>query len=205
MSAVEIIGGRRVLFAMATEAEYGPHLRARFRRFHTGVGPVEAGVSVARALAQVPVDLVVSLGSAGSAWLVQGAVYQVTAVAYRDMDASPLGFPRGETPFLGLPMRLALPLTLPGIPAATLSTGGGVVSGDAYASIAEDMVDMETYAVWRACMAAGVPMVGLRGVSDGQAPLTGLSSWTDLLPILDRHLAGAVDVLAAELAAGRQV
>jgi len=199
---VETLGGARVLFAMATEAEYGPHLRARFRRFPTGVGPVESAVAVARALALTPVDLVVSLGSAGSARLVQGAIYQVSAVAYRDMDASPLGFPRGETPFLGLPARLPLPLRLPGLPAAILSTGGGVVSGAAYAAIAEDMVDMETHAILRACMAAGVPLLGLRGISDGQAPLTGLASWTDLLPVLDARLAEAVDGLAAALGQG---
>jgi predicted 5'-methylthioadenosine/S-adenosylhomocysteine nucleosidase len=76
------------------------------------------------------------------------------------MDASPLGFPKGETPFLGLPATLPLPLRIPGIPEATLSTGGNIISGVA-GTIAEDMVDMETYACaparhsacWSRCVA----------------------------------------------------
>ncbi|MEE2795147.1 MAG: 5'-methylthioadenosine/S-adenosylhomocysteine nucleosidase, partial [Pseudomonadota bacterium] len=36
----ETIAGRRVLFVMAVDAEYGPHLRARFTPLLTGVGPV---------------------------------------------------------------------------------------------------------------------------------------------------------------------
>ena len=138
--------GRQVLFAMAAEAEYGPHLRQRFTPLMTGVGPVEAAVELTAALAalaqqgRLP-DLVVSLGSAGSQGLEQTAVYQATSVAYRDMDALPLGFEKGTTPFLDLPAIVPLPLRIPGIPEATLSTGANIVSGEAYAAIAAEMVD----------------------------------------------------------------
>ena len=62
------IAGRRVLFLMAAEPEYGPRLRALFRPVITGVGPVEGGVVAAATLAQARAagqgpDLVVSLGS----------------------------------------------------------------------------------------------------------------------------------------------
>src|SRR5690606_30493506 len=93
-----------------------------------------------------PPDLVVSLGSAGSRRLEQAEVYQAVSVSYRDMDASPLGFPRGVTPFLDLPATLPLPLRIPGVKEATLSTGASIVSGAAYDAVAEDMVDMETFA-----------------------------------------------------------
>lgn len=36
--ACETIAGKRLLFVMAVEAEYGPHLRARFAPLLTGVG-----------------------------------------------------------------------------------------------------------------------------------------------------------------------
>lgn len=39
---LESVSGRPVLFAMAVDAEYGPHLRRRFTPLMTGVGPVEA-------------------------------------------------------------------------------------------------------------------------------------------------------------------
>ncbi|HRP80069.1 MAG TPA: 5'-methylthioadenosine/S-adenosylhomocysteine nucleosidase, partial [Aquamicrobium sp.] len=109
--------------------------------------------------------LVVSLGSAGSRVLEQARVYQVSSVGYRDMDASALGVPRGETPFLGLPATVSLPCPIPGIPAATLSTGANVVSGRAYEAIEAEMVDMETFAILRACQRFGVPLIGLRGTS----------------------------------------
>ena len=193
-----------VLFVMAAEAEYGPALRARIAPLITGIGPVEGAVQLAAALAgmRVPPRLIVSLGSAGSARLRQAEVYQVAAVAYRDMDASALGFEKGRTPLLDLPVRVDLPLRIEGLPAATLSTGADIVSGSAYAAIAEDMVDMETFAHLRAAQHFGVPLIGLRGISDGTAELQHLSDWTQYLHIIDEKLAAAVDRLADQLADG---
>ncbi|RAW06612.1 5'-methylthioadenosine/S-adenosylhomocysteine nucleosidase [Halomonas elongata] len=194
------LGGRSVLFVMAADAEYGPHLRERFVPFMTGVGPVEAAVELSAALAELEArgrlpDLVVSLGSAGSRELEQTEVYQATSVAYRDMDASPLGFEPGVTPFLNLPATLPLPLRIPGIREATLSTGGDIVSGSAYDAIDADMVDMESYACLRACTRFDVPLVVLRGISDGKAELNHVDDWTEYLHVIDEKLADAVDRL----------
>ena len=142
-------------------------------------------------------DFVVSLGSAGSSRLEQCGVYQVSSVSYRDMDASPLGFEKGRTPFLDLPKTLALPHIIPGIPAATLSTGANIISGAAYENIEEDMVDMETFALLRACQRFGVELIGLRGISDGKAPLSGFADWTKYLHVIDERLAEAVDLVTA--------
>lgn len=194
-----------ILYVMAAHAEYGPFLKARIRPLITGVGPVEAAVAVTRALADAkPLPrLVVSLGSAGSRVLEQCGLYQAVSVAYRDMDASPLGIPKGQTPFLDLePVQVLGPM-LPGIGQATLSTGANIVSGAAYDSIDAEMVDMETYAVLRACQTFGVPMVALRGISDGAAELGQVSDWTQYLHIIDEKLASAVDIIEAEVAAGR--
>ena len=196
--------GKALLFVMATEAEYGAHLRQRFEPLVTGVGPVEGAVVLTRALADLghaghAPDLVVSLGSAGSQRLEQGEVYQATHVAYRDIDASPLGFEKGRTPFLDLPAQIALPHRIPGIREATLSTGANIVSGAGYAAIAEDMVDMETFAHLRACQHFGISLVALRGISDGADELRHYRDWADALPALDAHLAMAVDALMAGL------
>jgi adenosylhomocysteine nucleosidase len=140
---------------------------------------------------------VVSLGSAGSRNLEQCGVYQVSSVSYRDMDASPLGFEKGRTPFLDLPKTLALPHFVPGIPSATLSTGANIISGAAYDGVEEDMVDMETFALLRACQKFGVDLIGLRGISDGKAPLTGFADWSEYLHLIDERLAAAVDLVIA--------
>jgi len=207
MASAVRIAGRDVLFVMAAEAEYGPHLRKLFTPLMTGVGPVEAGVRLGAELARLKVekalpDLVVSLGSAGSRTLEQAEIYQAVSVAYRDIDASPLGFEKGATPFLDLPVTVPLPIRVPGIREASLSTGGAIISGAAYDAIAADMVDMETFACLRACQLFGVPLIGLRGISDGAADLRHVGDWTEYLHVIDEKLAGAVGLLEQAIGEG---
>ena len=201
------ISGKSILFVMAVEAEYGPFLRSRIDPLMTGVGPVEAAVALTRTLSKLEEesqrpDLVVSLGSAGSAKLEQTEIYQASSVSYRDMDASPLGFEKGRTPFLDLPAALELPLRIPGIPTASLSTGANTLSGPAYDRLDADMVDMETFAVLRSCQAFNLPLIGLRGISDGKAELKHVDDWKEYLHVVDRKLALTVDALFEALEDG---
>ena len=198
------IYGLTVLPVMAAPAEYGAALQARITPLMTGIGPVEAAIALTAALTRLEADdalpdLIVSLGSCGSRVLEHAAVYQASSVAYRDMDASPLGFEKGRTPLLDLPAVLPLPCPIPGVPTATLSTGANVVSGAAYDAIDAEMVDMETWALLRSAQTFGVPLVALRGVSDGRTELKALSDWTDTLHLVDAHLAVALDALAEGL------
>lgn len=195
------VAGKRLLFVMAADAEYGPHLKARFKPLMTGVGPVEAAVSLTAVLTGLDAadhlpDLVISLGSAGSRVLEQAEIYQASSVSYRDMDASGFGFEKGRTPFLDLPAEVALPFRIPGVAEARLSTGANVVSSSAlYDQIDADMVEMETFAILRACQRFGVPLIGLRGISDGKADVHHINDWTEYLHIIDEKLADAVDRL----------
>ena len=201
------IAGSDVLFVMAAQAEYGLHLQRLFTPVMTGVGPVEAGVRLGAELSWLKSekalpDLVVSLGSAGSRTLEQTEIYQAVSVAYRDIDASPLGFEKGATPFLDLPVTVPLPFRIPGIREATLSTGAAIISGSAYDAIGEDMVDMETFACLRACQLFGVPLVGLRGISDGAADLRHVGDWKEYLHVIDEKLADAVTRLEQAIGSG---
>ncbi|MBK5565716.1 5'-methylthioadenosine/S-adenosylhomocysteine nucleosidase [Ensifer sp. SSB1] len=205
--AVKDVAGRRVLYVMAVDAEYGPHLRERIKPLMTGVGPVEAAVVLTRTLAELTAeralpDLVVSLGSAGAAKLEQTEVYQAISVGYRDMDASPLGFEKGRTPFLDLPAVVPLSLRIPGVPEARLSTGANIVSGAAYDAIDADMVEMETFAVLRACQSFRVPLIALRGISDGKAELKHVNDWTEYLHIIDEKLADVIDRMENAVSSG---
>ena len=201
------VSGKSILFVMAVEAEYGSFLRSRIEPLMTGVGPVEAAIALTRTLSRLDAenqrpDLVVSLGSAGSASLEQTEIYQASSVSYRDMDASPLGFEKGRTPFLDLPATLELPLRIPGVPTATLSTGANIVSGATYETIDADMVDMETFAVLRTCHAFSLPLIGLRGISDGKQELKHVDDWREYLHVVDRKLALTVDSLFEALEDG---
>lgn len=203
MPNCESIAGQRVLFVMAAEAEYGVQLARRFKPLMTGVGPVEAALATGIALRDLEradglPDLVVSLGSAGSRVCTLGEVYQVASVSWRDMDASRLGFAKGVTPFLDHPVNLPLFVPLD-IPARRLSTGANIIGGEEYAAIDADMVDMESFAIARACQRFNVPLMGLRGISDGPGELAGMLGWTQLLTLIDERLAAAVDRLADAL------
>jgi len=200
---VKNVAGSRVLYVMATLAEYQTCLSMRFKPLICAVGPVEAALNVSRYLAMEPdIDLVVSLGSAGSARLEQAKIYQVSSVSYRDMDASAFGFEKGLTPFLDEPATIELPLSLPNVANASLSTGANVVSGEAYGDIDADMVDMETWSIIRACRSFNIPFIGFRGISDGIEPVSQYSDWTRYLEVIDERLAHAVDQLEDALKAG---
>jgi adenosylhomocysteine nucleosidase len=58
---------------------------------------------------------------------------------------------------------------------------------------------METFAIARACQRFAIPLMGLRGISDGPGELKDMMGWTQLLALLDERLAVSVDALAAEL------
>jgi adenosylhomocysteine nucleosidase len=201
------LAGRKILFVMAAEPEYGPHLRRLFSPLMTGVGPVEAGIALGATLGTLKVagampHLVVSLGSAGSRRLIQTEIYQVTSVRYRDMDASAFGFEKGATPFLDLPVTVPLPYRIPGIKEATISTGGTIIAGAGFDAVGEDMVDMETFACMRACQIFGVPLIGLRGISDGINDVSHIDDWTEYLHVIDEKLADAVIRLEAAIVGG---
>jgi adenosylhomocysteine nucleosidase len=200
--SLAVLGGVSVLFLMATEYEYGPHLRQRISPLMTGVGPVEAAAAVAAALGSLDranklPGLIVLLGSAGSRTLEHAKVYQASHVSYRDMDCSPLGFEKGVTPFIEQPAVIPIPLQIPGVPEASVSTGAQIVAGEMYQAIPADMVDMESFAVMRAGAYFGVPSIILRGISDGRGELSKFEHWTEYLHVVDEHLAAAVDRLFA--------
>lgn len=204
MVELKQLGRKRALFVMAAEPEYGPHLRARFVPLITGIGPVEAALHAGIALARLEAtgtlpDLIVCLGSAGSRRCALGSIHQIGSVSWRDMDASALGVEPGVVPYLDEPKDLPLETPLD-LPVATLSSGGDVVSGDHWDRVSADMVDMETYAVARAARTFGIPLIGLRGVSDGPGELAGAHDWHKLLGYLDGELSKAVDMLAEHYA-----
>ncbi len=64
------------------------------------------------------------------------------------------------------------------------------------------MVDMESYACLRACTRFDVPLVVLRGISDGKAELNHVDDWTEYLHVIDERLAAAVDRLGEALGQG---
>ena len=66
-----------------------------------------------------------------------------------------------------------------------------------YDDVTADLVDMETFAIVRACQRFGLPVIGLRGVSDGPGTLRGIDDWAGMLGMLDERLAAVIDLIPA--------
>lgn len=62
---------------------------------------------------------------------------------------------------------------------------------------------METFAHLRAAQRFGIPLIGLRGISDGAEELRQLTDWTQYLHVIDERLAAAVDALRDAIGDGR--
>ena len=202
------MAGKTLLYVMAVDAEYGVHLRERISPLMTGVGPVEAAVTLTRTLAELASrdslpDLVVSLGSAGSARLEQAEVYQATSVCLSRHGCLAARLREGRDAVSRPARRRSIcRCAFPASRTASLSTGANIVSGATYETIAADMVEMETFAVLRACQSFGIPLIGLRGISDGKAELKHIGDWTEYLHVIDEKLADAVDALEQAVETG---
>ena len=66
---------------------------------------------------------VLNFGTAGSASLPTHALVEITRFVQRDMDVSPLGFAKGETPFDRLPTTLDVPKRIAELPSGSCGTG----------------------------------------------------------------------------------
>lgn len=136
---------------------------------YTGVGKVNAAATLTRALAAVrhaarPLPRVVNFGSAGSRVFARGTVVACTAFHQRDMDASPLGFAPGVTPFEDDPAVLEVPTPFAGLPTASCGTGD---SFETRAGAGCDVVDMEAYALAKVCRREGTAFACAKFISDG--------------------------------------
>jgi len=145
-----------VLVIAATERELA-HVR-RFETHVCGIGPVEAAISVARALAQRKPDAVLHVGIAGARAIEPLSVVLGSESIYCDIEARIPVIDR-VAPDQALLARLrdALP-DAHVVPIGTSAAVGGATTCEVEA--------MEGFGVLRACSTAGVPAVELRVVSN---------------------------------------
>jgi futalosine hydrolase len=126
-----------------------------------GIGPVEAAVSTATALAERRPDVLLHVGIAGAARLDPGTVVIGTEAVYCDILDPSSTLPRVEcaapTPELVEAARRALPDAV-WLPISTCGRVGGAGEVDVEA--------MEGFGVLRAAEVAGVPAVEVRVISN---------------------------------------
>ncbi|MEX2211131.1 MAG: hypothetical protein WD689_05140 [Gaiellaceae bacterium] len=145
-----------VLVAAATSRELD--CAAGARTLACGIGPVEAGIATAAALAERRPEAVIHVGLAGGRGIEAGTLVLASASLYCDLHAD-VHVPRRVEPDADLlaRARAALPEALLQ-PIGTSATVGGTTGCDVEA--------MEGFAVLRAAELAGVPAIELRAVSN---------------------------------------
>jgi predicted 5'-methylthioadenosine/S-adenosylhomocysteine nucleosidase len=145
-----------VLVVAATERELA-HVR-RFETHVCGIGPVEAAISVARALAARKPEAVVHVGIAGARAIEPLSLVLGSEAIYCDIEARIPVVDR-VAPDAALFERVHA--ALPDAHVLPIGTSAAVGGGTRCAVEA-----MEGFAVLRACEEAGVPAVELRVVSN---------------------------------------
>jgi adenosylhomocysteine nucleosidase len=137
---------------------------------YTGIGKVNAAIALMRRLSdyrqagRMP-ELVVNFGTAGGVNVPARTLVGCRRFVDRDMDVGALGFAPGVTPFDELPAMLEFAPRFAALPDAICGTGDSFATRPH--SLDCDVVDMEGYALAKACRVQGVDFACAKYVSDG--------------------------------------
>jgi adenosylhomocysteine nucleosidase len=142
-----------ILLAMPEEA---PSLVGKSNVFYTGVGKVNAAIVAATLIERYKPTRVFNFGTAGGITATHGGIYKCTTFNQRDviLGGCIVG-PQAEV--------LHQPIVI-GDDGWTLSTGDNFVT-DTY-NINADLVDMEAFAIAKACQVANVEFICYKYISD---------------------------------------
>ena len=177
-----------LLVVAATEAE----LRgAGAAGLVCGIGPVEAALATARALAERPVDAVLHVGIAGARGIEPPALVLGSESVYCDVVDPAFTMPRVERVAPDAELLAAARAALPEARVLPIATSARVGGGAGF-----EVEAMEGFGVLRAAALAGVPAVELRAISNAVGE-PDRSAWR-IDEALDA-LAAAVERLVAAL------
>lgn len=171
-----------ILVAMALPLESGGALESlRVPVLYTGVGKLNAAYALTRELTRravqgdTGIDLVLNLGTAGSSLFPAGTLVECTRFLQRDMDASPLGFAVGETPYDEHPPVLEHAARFPHL--AQASCGSGDDFCVRYDPGAFQVVDMEAYALAKVCRMERIAFACVKYITDGAKDEVAAGEW----------------------------
>ncbi len=155
-----------ILVCMALPEEGGAALeRIGINVLYTGLGKINAAYGLTKAIHQSRPQLVVNMGTAGSTIHPRGTLVACDQFMQRDMDVSPLGFPKYATPFEDTPHIITHKAVFTHLPHALCGTADRFETSHE-ASVVE-VVDMEAYALAKICWLEGIDFACLKYVSDG--------------------------------------
>lgn len=153
-----------ILSALENEIQ---SLDTEYEIFLTGVGKVNAALWALKTIRERKPDLIINFGTAGSLKKEISGLVDCKFFIQRDMDSRPLGVDLGETPFETDPPKV---IEIPSHTINSINMNLICATGDSFVEseidIKADIVDMEAYAIAKACYLESVPFACFKFVSD---------------------------------------
>ena len=161
---------KNTLIAVAMKEELSLEQADGWNVIYTGIGKVNALISVNQALTEFKPDNIVNFGTAGSSRSDLKGLHEVTTFKQRDMDLRSLGLPLGVT----LNDHINdICLDRPG-----LSCGTGDSFVTANQELKTDLYDMEAYALAKLCLIEKIKFFCFKYISD-EANKKASSDWNE--------------------------
>ncbi|GIR95879.1 MAG: 5'-nucleosidase [Paracoccaceae bacterium] len=147
-----------ILILVAVEEELSVKDLPEFQIYYTGVGKINASIRTLEIIRDHSPTQVINYGTAGSLNKKLKGLVEVAQFFQRDMDATPLGFKIGQTPFDEIEeINFG-------------SAGYSCGTGDSFVTqtpkLKTDLVDMEAYAIAKICYLKDIKFRCFKYISD---------------------------------------
>ena len=147
-----------ILILVAVEEELSVKDLPEFQIYYTGVGKINASIKTLEIIRDYSPTQVINYGTAGSLNKKLKGLVEVAQFFQRDMDATPLGFKIGQTPFDEIEeINFG-------------SAGYSCGTGDSFVTqtpkLKTDLVDMEAYAIAKICYLKDIKFKCFKYISD---------------------------------------
>lgn len=152
------LNSQSTLILVALERELPKSLIPNWNICYSGVGKVNAALSVAKAFQIYKPSVIVNFGTAGSLNKNLKGLVKINTFKQRDMDVRPLGFNEGETPYDELS---TVKYNHNG---CSCGTGDNFVTGKQ--NVITDIVDMESYPIAKFCVLNNIDFHCYKYISD---------------------------------------
>ena len=160
----------KILILVALKDELDVNEIGDLKVYYSGVGKVNAAIKTLQVIQKHSPDLIINFGTAGSLNPRLSGLLEVGSFYQRDMNASPLGFEVGQTPF-----EEDIEITF-GREGVTCGTGDKFVTSTPI--LKTDIVDMEAYAIAKVCKLKNIDFRCFKFISDN-ADNEAKDDWVD--------------------------
>jgi len=157
-----------IILIVALEEELQETDFPEFKIEYSGVGKINATFKTLEVINKYSPELIINYGTAGTLKEDLSGLYEVSKFFQRDMDATPLGFKIGETPYEKIS---DIDFGRKG-----LSCGSGDSFVNYLPALKTDLVDMEAYAIAKVCLLMEINFLCFKYISDN-ADTNSVSDW----------------------------